>query len=256
MLEEKIVAEGMAGLKGRILADVRIGLELLAVRLNDGRVAITYVLRDELEDVSQLLPEGGSLVGRRAEEVASWFLLPGNVLKRALGLAVINAEAGAGQNLASGDATDFPGILPGEKVGIVGKMGPIMSRVSQLGNSWTAFGREELRTRQREELPSCQVVFITASALINGTLEEVLSSCTGAREVVLTGTSTPLLPRAFSGTGVTLLAGTCWRAEEGEDLLAGVSQAATIRTLISKGRKTALSVPPGRALQGNINMLS
>jgi uncharacterized protein (DUF4213/DUF364 family) len=64
-------------------------------------------------------------------------------------------------------------------------------------------------------LPCSQVAIITATSLINGTLDHLLELARLCREVALLGPSTPLLPEAFSGTPVSCLAGIRVREPEG-----------------------------------------
>ena len=71
----------------------------------------------------------------------------------------------------------------------------------------------------------------------------MLSYCTKAREVVLVGSSAPIYPKAFEGSGVTVIAGTRWIPANGQDILTGVSQSAGMQQLIRYGEKLSLSVP-------------
>ena len=56
-------------------------------------------------------------------------------------------------------------------------------------------------------LPGCQVALLTATALINRTIDGLLSLVGNCREVVILGSSTPLMAKAFAGTPVTQLSG-------------------------------------------------
>jgi len=51
------------------------------------------------------------------------------------------------------------------------------------------------------------VAIITATTLLNHTLEETLAALASPRVVAVIGPSTPLLPAVFSGTPVTHLGG-------------------------------------------------
>lgn len=64
--------------------------------------------------------------------------------------------------------------------------------------------------KQPELLPECDLMVISGTTLINSTLEQLLEWCKKAREIVLVGSSTPMIAEAFSGTGVTGLAGSWW----------------------------------------------
>ena len=57
-------------------------------------------------------------------------------------------------------------------------------------------------------LPTCDIVIIAATSLINHTIEEILPCCRSAREVCIVGPSTPLALDVFQKYNVNLLAGT------------------------------------------------
>ena len=78
--------------------------------------------------------------------------------------------------------------------------------------------------RQEELLPQCDLIVITSSTLLNGTFSRVISYCRQAREVVLTGATTPLYPEAFHGTGVTVLAGSRWFPQYKKEIFTRISQ--------------------------------
>ena len=56
-------------------------------------------------------------------------------------------------------------------------------------------------------LPKCQVVILSATTLLNHTVDDLLGCCGSAREIALLGPSTPFLPKVFSRHGVTMLSG-------------------------------------------------
>jgi uncharacterized protein (DUF4213/DUF364 family) len=56
-------------------------------------------------------------------------------------------------------------------------------------------------------LPGSHVALITATSLVNGTLDGLLELASSCRAVALLGPSTPMLPRAFAATPIILLSG-------------------------------------------------
>lgn len=56
-------------------------------------------------------------------------------------------------------------------------------------------------------LPRCDVVVISATTLINHTLDDLLVHVGKARQRVILGPSTPMAPAIFQKLGVTLLSG-------------------------------------------------
>ena len=140
-------------------------------------------------------------------------------------------------------------IRPTDTIGIIGHIGPVVSRLSGKVNRMIIFERGETKTSQiypesaqPELLPECQVVFITSASLINSTLENLLDYCTNARDVVMVGSSTPLYPHAFNGTKVTVLAGTKWLSANREAIFADISRCAGMKQIIKYGQKISVLV--------------
>jgi len=252
---EKVFEIANPRLKGRKIKDIRVGLGLLAVELDNGLTGVTYVLSNEIKHSCGLLPEAGSLKGHSAEEIARWAVDGDNVISRAMGLAILNSAADferlEEKNLPKdSDAVFAADIHPRDKIGIVGQIGPVISRLQDKDNELFVFEREEgnpmkgiyPESAQPDLLPQCQVVFITSSTLINQTLETLLSYCMDARDVVMVGSSTPIYPQAFEGSGVTILSGTRWLSENSDPILTGISQCAGIKQLMKYGRKISVRV--------------
>lgn len=254
MILERIYAYAMPRLLGRTIRDVRIGLELLAIELDNGQVGVTYVLKNEIGHTCQTFSNAGSLIGMNAVDLAKWSVIGEDVISRSLGLAASNSVAeidqlNSSESMLDSDATMAVSIQPEDTIGIVGYIGPVISRLQGKKNQLLIFERDQgegdntyPEKSQSEFLPKCQVVFITSSTLINDTLEKLLSYCKNAREVVMVGSSTPLYPEAFKGTGVTVLSGTIWPPENSNRILTGVSQCAGMRQLIKHGQKVSVKI--------------
>jgi hypothetical protein len=90
-------------------------------------------------------------------------------------------------------------------------------------------------------LPHCDVALITATTLINHTLDGLLALAGGAREVVLLGPSTPMALDVFVGTPVTVLAGV--EVVDSEAILNIVSEGGSTREFGSAVRKVCARVP-------------
>ena len=91
-------------------------------------------------------------------------------------------------------------------------------------------------------LPQCQVVILSATALLNRTLDGLLDLCLNAREVAILGPSTPLLPQVFAARGVSLLSGV--QVVNPERALRIVSEGGGTRQLGSAIRKLTLCCRP------------
>jgi uncharacterized protein (DUF4213/DUF364 family) len=254
MILERVYDLALPRLEGKNIKEVRVGLGLMAVALDDGALGVTYVLRKETVDGCSLLPQGGNLIGMPAQEIAGWALRGNNVISSAMGLAVLNSVAEFEnlkqiKNTHSSDAAFSIEIKPDDAVGVIGHIGPIIFNLKNKVQSLFVFERGENlpggvypESREPELLPGCRVVFVSSTSLINRTLENVLSYCTGARDVVMVGSSTPLYPQAFRGTRVTVLSGTRWLPEYRDPILTGISQCAGIRQLIQYAQKISVRV--------------
>lgn len=256
MILERIFDLALPNLAGKKIRDVRIGLNLMGIELDDGSLGITYVLRNEVGHGCTALPHAGNLVGIPAVEIARWVLaLTGkNVLSVAMGLAVLNSvaefdklkQAQAAPDLDAASAVE---VLPSDTVGVIGHIGPVIANLKNKVQRLLIFERGQIatgqiypETTQPELLPECNVIFVSSTSLINETLEKVLSYCTKARDVVMVGASTPLYPDAFRGTGVTVLSGTRWQPPHSEAILAGISQSAGVKQLMKYGEKISFKV--------------
>ncbi|MDD3199796.1 MAG: DUF364 domain-containing protein [Eubacteriales bacterium] len=255
MILERVYKLAKPRLEGRSIHDVRIGLGLMAVELDNELVGVTYVLSNEIERTCAALPQAGSLVGMKADEIALWAVEGKNVIRNALGLAVLNSVADFESleqinSSQDADAVFSVDIRPEDTIGIIGHIGPVINKLAGRKNRILIFERDESKgtaetypeSAQSDLLPKCQVVFITSSTLINGTLDPLLKYCTNARDIVMVGSSTPLYPEAFTGTGVSVLSGTRWLSSNKDSILAGVSQYAGIKQLMKYGQKISVKV--------------
>jgi hypothetical protein len=97
---------------------------------------------------------------------------------------------------------------------MVGCFGPLIAPIERRARSLEVFERVEdptgnLRPQREapERLPGCDVALITATSIINHTVDGLLAAAANAREVVILGPSTPLVPEAFGERNVTMLSG-------------------------------------------------
>lgn len=245
---QKVYENALPRLKGKKVKDLCIGLELLAVELDDGAIGVTYVLKDEISCGCASLTEAGEFNGMGAQELASQMLQGNNPLSAALGLAVCNAAADY-DALSSEvlDAAEVFAVRPDDTLGMVGNIGPVARQLEPKVSRMIIFDRgcstNVCPDEQQEELlPQCDLVVITSSSLLNGSLSKVLSYCQQAREIVLTGATTPLYPQAFHDTGVTVLAGCRWFPRYKQEIFTRISQAACLRQIINYGEKLAIKI--------------
>ncbi len=206
MIYQKLMESASSLMNGLKVEDVRVGIGYTAVKNSAGGLGLAYTLREDLECGCSHIPDAGSLGGRDLAEVASYFSCRNNVIKTAIGLAAINSVAPGGNGSGlSGDVLKVLDIRPDEWVGMIGHFAPIEKKIRQVTPHLFVIDRgkgylrgNEFRVIQ-EILSSCKVLIITATALLNRTLEDILQAGSRARTRVLLGPSTPLYPDVFSG---------------------------------------------------------
>jgi hypothetical protein len=136
-------------------------------------------------------------------------------IETAVGLATANALANvSGEHLKGGDVLDYIRIRPEDRVGMVGMFGPLIGPIRKAAGELLIFEKnrdlaEELQPASEivRRLPDCQVAFITATSIVNHSMDEFLHAAANCRQVVILGATTPLLPAAFKDTPVTCLSG-------------------------------------------------
>jgi uncharacterized protein (DUF4213/DUF364 family) len=230
------------------VADVRVGLGYTAVQLDDGRCGLAYTLRDEIGEGCCVIKAAGTLSGRPASDLAEWAksLDP---IASAVSLATLNALVEPPPGAVESDLAPLMEIDRDDTIAMVGYFGPLIEPLRSRGKALHIFERRpdakpgvfpELEAIK--VLPQCQVVVLSATALLNRTLDGLLDLCRNAREVAILGPSTPLLPRVFASRGVTLLSGV--EVVDPERVLRLVSEGGGTRQLGRAVRK--LTVRPDR----------
>jgi uncharacterized protein (DUF4213/DUF364 family) len=196
------------------LKDVRAGLGYTCVLLGDNACGLAYTFREELGEGCGTLAEAGRLIGRDSHEIIPW-AKSRHRLKAAIGLATINAVCNTPQTeWETGNITTALDVLPYSTFGMVGEFRPILNEIQKKTDNIYVFeqdvsGDGALYSSNTIplHLPKCDVVVVTATSLINQTIDEVLSYCGNARQVCMVGPSTPLCPEVFCQYNVHLLAG-------------------------------------------------
>jgi uncharacterized protein (DUF4213/DUF364 family) len=213
-IEKELCGWGKRLASNRHVTDVRIGLGYTAVEIDECQVGLAYTFRQDAGHSCTAMKMAGELCGKAAERLVD-LLEEKDVISSAVGLATLNALLQ--ERLPRSRGEDFFPLLslqPGEKVGMVGFFAPIIPQIRQAGCELWIFEKNLSRNEHLfspeeipRKLPDCSVVILSATTLINHTFEEIVPHFQQAREVVMLGPSTPLLPEIPCRYGVTLLAG-------------------------------------------------
>lgn len=185
-----------------VLEDVRVGLGYTCAVVSDGRgrhAGLAATLLHEVAPTCVHYGRAGRLAGAPLEEVLAHE--PKSHVERAVVLACCNAVLNRDVE-ACGKLE-----LVGRDVGMVGYFAPLVRELKGVVRSLTIVERNEALVdgEVRGELSAiegCDVVLVSSSTLVNGTVDEVLSVCGG--EVVMLGPSTPLTFSVFPEKVVAL----------------------------------------------------
>ena len=199
---------------GATLIDLRVGHYWSVVQTSTG-AGLASTLRSEIHLHGSLpIPNAGFLHQRSPIELAA-LLRSASPPEAALGLATANALLGPpdGRLTEHNAESILADRGAGKRVAMIGRF-PFSERLEpSCGDLWV-FERGEGRRESdlgaemmKEVLPKADVVGVTSTTIINGTLPEILDIIRPDAFVLLLGPSTPLTPRLFD-FGIDLLCGT------------------------------------------------
>lgn len=243
----RLVARLAGAARAAVVADVRIGLGYTAVKLADGRAGVAYTFRDEAQGGCAVFEGIRPLSGRAAVDLLA--LLPSrDAIEAGVGLACANALANRdafGQ--LGGDVLEHLDVGADEEVAMVGHFGPLVEPLRARARSLTIFERVAAPTallrpaaEAVEALPRCPIAIITATSIINHTIDGLLEAARACRQVALVGASTPLSAETFAASPVTLLSGVVVTAPA--EILRVVSEGGGMRQFGPHVRKVTVRV--------------
>ena len=233
--------------EGAVVSDVRIGLGYTGVMLDDNRAGVAYTFREEAQSGCSVFRKLRPLSGRHSSELVA--LLPSDdPIEAAVGLACANALVNVEDAcFQTGDVLKCLGLRFDDHVGMVGYFGPLVGAIQKKVRTLTVF--DKLRpssglVRPAEEaedtLPECQIAIVTATSIINHSIDNLLEAAAKCRELVVLGASTPLMSEAFCTRKVTLLSGIV--VQEPREVLRIVSEGGGMRYFGPHIRKVCLRV--------------
>ena len=248
---EEIIGSIGSGTDDKSIEEVRIGLCYTAVRLNDGATGLAYTFPSNSKSHSCCSGlEAGSLKGRRAQEIIN-LSLSDNLLEAAVGMAAVNALVNQRCKAAiEGDILTVVKTRNTDTVGMIGFFGPLVDPLKASVKKIYIFEKKSIPScpdvypaeKIAEILPRCDVVILSATTLINKTTDHLLSQARGARDIIIVGASTPLLPEIFGKRGVTLLSGV--QVLHGARVLQIVSEGGGMRAFKQSIKKVNLLSEP------------
>ncbi|MBN2320541.1 MAG: DUF364 domain-containing protein [Acidobacteria bacterium] len=246
MLVNEIYDYTLGSTSGLKAADIRIGLGYTAVLLEDGRCGVAYTLHEQEYESCCVVPEAGKLTGRDVSELISWIKKPDETAC-AVGLAAVNAILPPPDEAVESDISELLPVSEDDSVGMIGYFGPLVKPLKERVRAMHIFERRSKpgygilpESAAKDILPECQVVVMTATAILNHTMDGLLDLCKNAREIAILGPSTPFIPEVFLRHGVTMLSGI--KVEDTGRILQIVSQGGGTRQFGRAVRKLSLRI--------------
>jgi uncharacterized protein len=246
MLADEIYKHVLTIAAEHYATDIRVGLGYTAVALENGRCGLAYTLHEKEYESCTVIAEAGTLAGRKASELIAW-MKQTDETACALGLAAANALIEIPQGAAESDILDLLPVGPEDAVGMIGYFGPLVGTIRKRARALHIFERKPIPelgvlpdSAAGDLLPQCQIVILSATTLLNHTIDGLLDSCKAAREVAVLGPSTPFLPEPFRKQGVTILSGI--QVIDASQVLRIVSEAGGTRSFGKAVRKLTLKM--------------
>lgn len=240
-MSKDILAETVACLRGRLGADLDrivveravVGLFFCGIKLSTGHAGSAATpIKDIPEAVccpssAMAMPFPGKLSGRKAAALVEEAVESTGV-RRALGIAALNAltQAAAARNgspdfdlLVDTDAFDAAEIQPGERVVVIGAFVPFLRSLRQIGADYLVLEKDPATLKPaempffraaelaHEVVPQADVLLITGTTLINGTLDDLLRLAKPTARIAVVGPTVTMIPDAFFRRGCTILGG-------------------------------------------------
>jgi uncharacterized protein (DUF4213/DUF364 family) len=220
------------GKRAITVEDIRIGVFYTAAKLSTGDAGVAFTPRD-LEDTvccprsAAKMPASGKLRGRKALELIK-LANSDNTMQRSVGVAVLNAlsalqirEQGIKEAhiMKGADALDVIEIKAGDTLVMVGAFVPFIKKLKGRSKELYIIDKHPQALKEEERhlwrspasiaaiMPQADIVIITGYSMVEGGLDELLSACTKAREIILAGPTASAWPEPFFKRGVTVMAG-------------------------------------------------
>jgi len=234
ILAETITAirERLDDLDSILIERAVVGLFFTGVKLSTGHAGSAATPIKEIPEAvccpssAMSMPFPGKMKKRKAaaflDEVQE-----SSGIRRAVGIAVLNALACAAAErgsvgaelLPDTDAFDAAQIQPHEKVVVVGAFVPFLRALRALGVDYLVLEKDPTTLKPAElpffreaalapeVVPHADVLLITGTTLINGTLDGLLRLAKPDARIVVVGPTVTMVPDAFFRRGCTILGG-------------------------------------------------
>lgn len=213
--------------------DLVVGVFFTGVRLSSRHAGVAFTPIGEMPEAvccpttAARMPQAGELEGKPLAPILKLALDP-NVLKSAIGVAALNAasqfvsESGKGSEyriVQDEDGFDLLKIQPQETISLIGAFIPYIRRLKTMGNPFSIIEKNTQTLRPDEmkffkpesemgsTLEKSDVVIITGTAIVNHTIDSILSYLRSGQRAAIIGPTASILPERFFDRGVQVMAG-------------------------------------------------
>jgi uncharacterized protein (DUF4213/DUF364 family) len=202
------------------VTDIRIGIRYTGVMLENGSIGVCYTPLKEVT-CCQTHDKTGNLTGNTALDLAelaqSW-----KIQERIIGIATINAlsqnvyKTNTSYFMKEGNLLDQIRIKRNDTVALIGYIRPYKSKIKNITNNlfildrrWSITGNNHVfpDTASEEIIPKADIVLITGSAMLYGSIDRLLELSKYAREVGIVGPTASMIPDPLFKRGATIIGG-------------------------------------------------
>jgi len=228
-----VIKKSPTPLHGVWVDDLVIGIFFTGINLSTGHAGVAFTPIGEIPEAvccpttAARMPRAGCFEGMAISEILK-YSLDTNVLKSAIGVAAMNALSqriiesdndADYQIIKDADGFDLLEIQPHETVSLIGAFGPYIRRLKMAGNPFFIVEKNPQTLRSDEmkyfrsesdmgvAMVQSDVIIITGTAIVNHTIDVILSSVTDGRRTALIGPTASMIPDVFFKRGVHVMAG-------------------------------------------------
>ena len=227
-----------------ILSRICISLCYTAAMLDDGYVGLCHTPTEDIAHTHW--GRRRDFQGSKAMDVAQ-LANSFDIIERTVGIATLNAlsqqvmESEGYERKFGVDAMDEMEVKGEDEVAVVGYIRPLVGKLRAKARKVHVFDRNPqlrgdalLDTFVDLILPKADVVVISGSSLVNGTVDRLLELSKGARFVVFAGPTASILPEPFFERGVKIIAGVRAKGPKVVDAVAEAKPFVVFKGLVEK----------------------
>jgi uncharacterized protein (DUF4213/DUF364 family) len=213
IIAQRLVAHLAERAEAVHVADIRIGRGYVGVVLDNNRMGIAASPKPLLPMQCAIFPGIQGLIGAKSSVVLRELTGKNDLLGKSIGLATANALIPPASLPAEENAVDLMHLTRQDHVVMVGLFRSLAQEITAKGITLSVVEQDRNKTNlvsrkdEHQALKASSVAIITATAILNNTMENILGGLGNPRHVAIIGPSTPLCAEVFTDMPVTHLGG-------------------------------------------------